>query len=424
MAASSFITRRVVARSILLGLPAAGVLGGHAGAEGKPAIIPGADWEKAASPEAAGFRSSGFEALEAQLVTLPTTAFMVVSGGRVTYTYGDVAQASDLGSARKSVLSMLFGKYVANGTINLDRTMADLGIDEADGLLPIEKTARIRDLLIASSGVYHAAGSPGDDPNTPPRGSKQPGTFFHYNNWDFNVLGAVFEKLSGKTVFQALDEELARPLQMQDFQLSRQRMMGFENQSRFLAYHLFLSARDMARLGLVMARGGDWNGRQVVPAAWVKESTEPHVPASSVGRGGELSYGQDGAVVGLFHGERPVRPVHPGSAGHRYRDRPSPRRDGRVRRGAQSRQDQVRAAARARPGFPQARRHGRGGEELVLLRLDVLVQPADQPGGDLEAVAVLHQHVRVALDADLRQHDQLGLAAGFFHRFGECAALF
>jgi CubicO group peptidase (beta-lactamase class C family) len=186
---------------------------------------------------------------------------------------------------------MLFGNYVANGTVKLDRTMADLGIDEADGLLPIEKTARIRDLLIASSGVYHAAGSPGDDPNTPPRGSKQPGTFFHYNNWDFNVLGVVFEKLSGKTVFQALDEELARPLQMQDFQLSRQRMMGFENQSRFLAYHLFLSARDMARLGLVMARGGDWNGRQVVPAAWVKESTEPHVPASSVGRGGELSYG-------------------------------------------------------------------------------------------------------------------------------------
>jgi CubicO group peptidase (beta-lactamase class C family) len=291
MAASAFATRRAVARSLLLGVPAAGLLGVAAWAEGKPALVPGVDWEKAASPEAAGFRATGFEALEAQLVTLPTTAFMVVSGGRVAYSYGDTAQACYLASARKSILSMLFGKYVANGTINLDRTMGELGIDEADGLLPIEKTARIRDLLIASSGVYHPAGSPGDDPNSPPRGSKQPGAFFHYNNWDFNVLGAVFEKLTGKTVFQALDEELARPLQMQDFQLSRQRMMGFESQSRFLAYHLFLSARDMARLGLVMARGGDWNGRQVVPATWVRESTEPRVPASSVGRGGELSYG-------------------------------------------------------------------------------------------------------------------------------------
>ena len=291
MAASSFTTRRAVARSILLGLPAAGLFGSHAGAEGKPAIIPGADWEKAARRRPRAFAAQASKRSRPQLVTLPTTAFMVVSGGSVAYSYGDVTQACYLASARKSILSMLFGKYVANGTINLDRTMADLGIDEADGLLPIEKTARIRDLLIASSGVYHAAGSPGDDPNSPPRGSKQPGTFFHYNNWDFNVLGVVFEKLTGKTVFTALDEDLAKPLQMQDFQLSRQRMMGFENQSRFLAYHLFLSARDMARLGLVMARGGDWNGRQVVPAAGSRRAPSRAFAASSVGRGGELSYG-------------------------------------------------------------------------------------------------------------------------------------
>jgi CubicO group peptidase (beta-lactamase class C family) len=68
-------------------------------------------------------------------------------------------------------------------------------------------------------------------------------------------------------------------------------MMDFESRSRFLAYHLFLSACDMARLGVLMARGGAWNGRQVVPQAWVKESTVPRVPADSVGRGGELAYG-------------------------------------------------------------------------------------------------------------------------------------
>jgi CubicO group peptidase (beta-lactamase class C family) len=122
-------------------------------------------------------------------------------------------------------------------------------------------------------------------------GRWEPGTFFHYNNWDFNVLGAIFEKATGKTIFTALDEGLARPLQFQDFQLARQRMMGFENRSRFLAYHLFLSARDMARIGLVMLRGGEWNGRQVVPAEWVKESTKQRVPGSAVGRGGELGYG-------------------------------------------------------------------------------------------------------------------------------------
>jgi CubicO group peptidase (beta-lactamase class C family) len=275
------IGRRSVTRALAAGAPLLAMGGRTAFGE----ALPGAAWENVA-PKEAGFRSDGFDAVEAQLVTMPTTSFMVVAGGKVAYSYGDNAQVCYLASARKSILSMLYGKYVLNGTINLDRTMGELGIDEADGLLPIEKGARIRDLLIASSGIYHPAGSPGDDPNTPPRGSQQPGKHFHYNNWDFNVLGAVFEKLTGKTVFAALDAELAKPLQFQDFDLKRQRMMGFESQSRFLAYHLFLSGRDMARLGVLMARGGSWNGTQVVPSAWVKESTKERVTAANVGRGG------------------------------------------------------------------------------------------------------------------------------------------
>lgn len=274
-------------RSILhaaLAVPAATLLPTSA----RAATLPGAEWEKV-PPKEAGFAPAAIEELELKLCTLPTTSFMIVSGGKVAYTYGDVAEVSYLASARKSILSMLFGKYVGTA-IDLDRTIGDLGIDEADGLLPIEKAAKIRDLLIASSGVYHPAGSPGDDPNKIERGSKQPGTFFHYNNWDFNVLGAIFEKLTGKTVFNALNDDLARPLQLQDYVVGRQRMMGFENQSKYLAYHLFLSARDMARLGLLMARGGTWNGQQLVPATWVRDSTKMRVKPEDVGRGADLGY--------------------------------------------------------------------------------------------------------------------------------------
>jgi len=223
----NLVSRRSATQTLLaapLVLSAARVASGDTVATG--ATLPGADWDFA---RLAGYTPAGFEAAEAKLVTLPTTSLMVVTGGRVVYRYGDVAQVSYLASARKSVLSMLYGKYVANGTINLDRTMGELGIDEDDGLLPIEKTARVRDLLIASSGVYHKAGSPGDDPATPARGSQQPGAHFHYNNWDFNVLGAVFEKLTGKSVFAALEQDLARPLGFQDFDLARQRQMGYQN---------------------------------------------------------------------------------------------------------------------------------------------------------------------------------------------------
>ena len=224
------------------------------------------------------------------LYPLPTTSLLIVKSGKVVYKYGDISQVSYLASARKSVASMLYGKYVSNGTINLDRTIGELGIDETGGLLTIEKQATVRHLLMASSGVYYPAGSPGGNEATPARGSQKPGTHFLYNNWDFNVVGAVFQKMTGKTIFQALAEDLARPLQFQDFDPARQRMLGYDrpDQSKYKAYHMFLSGRDMARLGLVMLNGGRWNGQQLIPADWIVESTKHHVKAADTGG---LGYG-------------------------------------------------------------------------------------------------------------------------------------
>jgi CubicO group peptidase (beta-lactamase class C family) len=286
-------TRRATLRAMMLGPPALGLGVLPAVGQDGAGTVPGADWATAA-PEAAGYRSAALEAIRPMLTALPTTSLMVVASGRVIFSHGDIAQVSYLASARKSILSMLYGRYVENGTIDLDRSLGDIGIDDVRGLLPIERTAKVRDLLTARSGVYHPAGSPGgDESGVPARGSHPPGSYFLYNNWDFNAAGSVFEKLTGKTVFQALATDLAAPLGLQDFDPSRQRMLGFPEQSRHLAYHLFLSGRDMARIGLVMLHKGRWNGRQVVPSAWVAESTRLHVPAAELHgpyRNGPLGY--------------------------------------------------------------------------------------------------------------------------------------
>jgi CubicO group peptidase (beta-lactamase class C family) len=242
--------------------------------------FPSVQWDRVESPELYGLTEDVRAVIDGNLHALPTTSFMAVANGKLLYSYGDIAEPSYLASTRKSILSMLYGKPVEDGTINLDLTMADLGIDEDHGLLPSEKTATLRHLLISSSGVYHPPGSPGSNTkNIPERGSKTPGSYFHYNNWDFNVLGAAFEQLTGRSVFQAFEEDFAGPMQMQDFDPARQRMLGYEGQSRYLAYHFFLSARDMARLGLAMVRDGRWGMKQVVPSDWVTESTRIHVPA-------------------------------------------------------------------------------------------------------------------------------------------------
>ncbi|MBM3957560.1 MAG: serine hydrolase, partial [Gemmatimonadetes bacterium] len=164
-----------------------------------------------------------------------------------------------------------YGKYVENGTISLSKTFGELQFTDIGGLMPRELEATVEQVITARSGVYHPASNSGDDTaSAPPRGSQRPGAYFLYNNWDFNAAGAIFEKLTGRDIYDALQTDLAEPIGMQDFDRARQRKSGDAKVSQHLAYHMWLSVRDMARIGLLMARGGEWAGRQVVSREWVR----------------------------------------------------------------------------------------------------------------------------------------------------------
>jgi len=240
-------------------------------AENKQAVFPAQDWERIEKPESAGYSSARLKALSGWLESLDTTAMMVAVGGRSLFEYGDLSHLSYLASVRKSVLAILYGKYVENGTIPLGKTLREMEMTDVDGLLPQELEATVENLITARSGVYHPASNSGDNTaSAPPRGSQRPGTYYLYNNWDFNAAGAVFEKLTGKEIYDALESDLAKPIGMQDFDRSKQRKSGDIKRSHFLAYHIWLSTRDMARVGLLMLRGGEWQGQQVASRAWVQ----------------------------------------------------------------------------------------------------------------------------------------------------------
>jgi CubicO group peptidase (beta-lactamase class C family) len=242
-------------------------------------VVPQKQWEAIDRPESVGFSSMRLQALRGWMTSLDTTAMMVVVGGRTLFSYGDVTHVSYLASGRKSVLSLLYGKYVENGAISLDRTLADLHFTDVGGLLPRESSATVQHLLTARSGIYHPPSNGGDDTaNAPARGSVAPGERFVYNNWDFNAAGAVFEKLSGRDIYDALETDLARPLAMEDFDRARQKKSGNADVSQYPAYHVWLSTRDMARLGLLALREGMWGDRAVVPREWVRRATSLVTP--------------------------------------------------------------------------------------------------------------------------------------------------
>jgi CubicO group peptidase (beta-lactamase class C family) len=291
-------------------------------AQSQPAaasVFPGAEWESIADPRAAGYCTPDFADVTEHVATLPTTAAMVIVGGRVLWQHGEVDAVSYLASVRKSILATMFGRYVANGRIRLDATMLELGIDDVNGLLPAEKEATVADLLSARSGVYHEAsnaactgcGSTAGDPPGP-RGAVPRGTYFLYNNWDFNALGTVFEQATGENIYNAFERDVARPLGFQDFDRSAQRKTVNLDRSVHPAYHFYLSTRDMARFGYLILRGGGWNGQQIVPADWVKTMTSVVTPVDEMNpenyRRGPFGYGYlwwiwDGpANTGIYRG--------------------------------------------------------------------------------------------------------------------------
>jgi CubicO group peptidase (beta-lactamase class C family) len=264
------------------------------------ATFPDRTWRTAA-PDVSHWSAEALKQADGFAQNMGTEAYLVVHHGVIVHQFGQVSKPMNLYSARKSVLSVLYGIAVDRKTVNLNTTLAELGIDDKSTLTDTEKAATVRQLLQARSGVYHPAAYETTEMKEmrPLRGSHPPGSFWYYNNWDFNVLGAIYKQLTSKDVFTALNDELAQPLQFEDFDKARDTEFVYETASQYPAYVMQLSARDMARIGLLMAHEGKWEDRQIVSKQWVTESTTSYSNARrGVGYGYLWWVGQNGAHFG------------------------------------------------------------------------------------------------------------------------------
>ena len=290
--------------------------GSQASAQGaQDPVFPGTEWEyvwrNGQALEGYGWSAEGLrDAWEYVRDSSNTTGLIVIDRGRVVFEFGDVEELSYLASVRKSVLAILYGKYVEGGAIDLEQTLEELGVDDVGGLLDIEKQARILDLITARSGVYHPASNAGDNlADAPERGSQQPGTYMLYSNWDFNAAGAMFEQQAGIDIYDALEEQLAIPLGFQDWDRSAQRKSGDLSISRNPAYHMWISTRDMARIGYLMLREGRWGGEQVVSRDWVRRISSVVTPLEEMNPIGRRDrYFGYGYMWWVFDGPKAIGP--------------------------------------------------------------------------------------------------------------------
>ena len=131
----------------------------------------------------------------------------------------------------------------------------------------------------------------------------EPGVQWQYVSIDTHVLGMVARGATGRTIPDLLSEKIITP-------------MGLEYEpyyvtdgtgTAFVLGGLNLTTRDYARFGQMYQQAGAWNGKQIVPADWVAESTRPSAPTAP----GNIGYGYQWWIPqGAAEGEYMARGVY------------------------------------------------------------------------------------------------------------------
>jgi CubicO group peptidase (beta-lactamase class C family) len=131
--------------------------------------------------------------------------------------------------------------------------------------------------------------------------SEPQGTVYNYNSTNTQLMSEIVSTASGMPLDEYARKFLFEPIGIKEF-FWNDAPEGFKN----VAGGLFLTARDLARFALLFEREGEWNGKQIIPADWVKHSATPWVfdvspdePASTTG------YGYQWWVYNHDNGDKP-----------------------------------------------------------------------------------------------------------------------
>jgi CubicO group peptidase (beta-lactamase class C family) len=239
-------------------------------------------------PEEQGISSTAIrefaEAADAQIDTM--NSLMVVRHGHVVaegwWSPYDAQSPHELYSLSKSFTSTAVGLAAADGKLSLDDTVLSFFPDDAPAE-PSEqlKAMRVRDLLRMATGHQAEPNLAGNDAPWTKTFLAQPvpfkpGTHFLYNTPATYMLSAIVQKVTGQTVLDYLRPRLFDPLGIEN------PTWGTSPQGVSLGgYGLKIRTEDIARFGQLYLQKGQWQGKSLVPEAWITAATSLQVANGS-----------------------------------------------------------------------------------------------------------------------------------------------
>jgi CubicO group peptidase (beta-lactamase class C family) len=226
---------------------------------------------------------------------------LIFQGGKLVleeYFYGyDRDTPHQMRSATKSVVGAVVGAAVANGAVTLDEpVLPRLGYADVANPDPRKSAITLRHLLTLQSGLDcndYAPGSPGGENQLYPTSDwirvmvdlkmvEAPGTVGRYCTGATFMAGRVVEKATARSLPDYAQEHLFGPLGIRRADWSWNHDLTSADKTFGM---MAMRPRDMLKFGMLYANQGRWGDKQVLPAAWVRDSL------SSLSRVENTAYG-------------------------------------------------------------------------------------------------------------------------------------
>lgn len=262
------------------GTTAAGTSGVNGSAPPAGRVYPGAEWATA-DAATSGFDTTKLDAIVADAEASGSNCFVVTRHGEVVgewYWNGtDEHSGQEVFSATKSYSSTLVGLAQEDGKLKITDKASDY-IEAWKGT-PSEDVT-IRNLISNDSGRYQdgvsdyvtmAVQAQDKTQYSVDLEQQHPiGSTWVYNNAAIQTLDEVLQKALGRSPSDYATERLLAPIGMRDSVMKKDQS---GNTLTFMG--LTSTCLDMARYGYLFLNHGNWDGKQIVPEAWVKEATTP-----------------------------------------------------------------------------------------------------------------------------------------------------
>ena len=257
------------------------------------AVFPAQDWQRAA-PESQGMDSARLNAAAEYLRENSgpdgVDQLVIIRNGSMVWKGSDIDKVHGIWSATKSFTSTVLGLLIDDGRASLDT----LAKDHVPAMAAAYPTVTLRHFTTMTSGYRAMKDEPQDGykhgPSSTPFDPCEtplfaPGSQYAYWDSAMNQFGHVLTGIAGEPMESLFKRRIAEPIGMDPAYWNWGNFGkidgitvngGSGNSNR----HVFISARQVARLGHLFLNRGNWNGRQLISEKWIEEATKPQVPAS------------------------------------------------------------------------------------------------------------------------------------------------